>query len=93
MSGPTLVPAIPKIQKRLHDRGLSVNAFEREVKLGTGVGSRLLRGEYRPKVAAVLRIQSWSDGDVTPRDWLTQAEAEAQAVIDARRAPAAEVAA
>lgn len=87
MAGQTLVPAVSKIQRRLQDLKLSVNAFEREVGLGTGVGSRLLRGEYRPKVAAVLRIQTWSEGDVTPADWLTESEVEAQAAVEARRAP------
>ncbi len=82
MDCPNLVPAIPKIQRRLQEQGLSVNAFERAVKLGTGVGSRLLRGEYRPKIAAVLRIQAWSQGDVTPPDWLTPEETAAQVVVE-----------
>lgn len=75
MSDVSPVPAVPKIRQRLERLGLSVNAFEREVGLGTGVGSRLLRNEYRPKVAAILRIEAWSEGDVTPADWLTADEA------------------
>ena len=75
MSDESPVPAIPKIRQRLERLGLSVNAFEREVGLGTGVGSRLLRNEYRPKVAAILRIEVWSEGAVAPVDWLTAEEA------------------
>lgn len=82
MASTNLVPAISKVLQRLKDLGLSVNGFEREVGLGTGVGSRLLRGEYRPKVAAVLRIQSWSLGDITPPDWLTEEELKAQEAIE-----------
>lgn len=69
------VPAVSKIRQRLDRLDLSVNAFERAVKLGTGVGSRLLRGEYRPKVPAVLRIELWSGGDIVSMDWLTPEEA------------------
>jgi hypothetical protein len=75
MSEVSSVPAVSKIRQRLERLDLSVNAFERAVRLGTGVGSRLLRGEYRPKVPAVLRIELWSGGDIVSMDWLTPEEA------------------
>lgn len=71
---PDPVPALAKINKIREARGLSVNAFERAIGLGAGVGSRILRAEYRPSAPVMFRIRLWSGGVVDLPDWLRPAE-------------------
>lgn len=87
------VPALAKINRIREARGLSVNAFEREVGLGAGVGSRILRAEYRPSAPVLLRVRLWSRGEVDLPDWLTPDELRQANKIKPRRPQAAQGAA
>lgn len=84
---PTLlrVPALSKIDEIRAERGLSINAFERETLLSPGIGSRILRGEYRPSAPVIFRIRRWSKGRIDLPDWLRPDELAQADQVPAKR--------
>lgn len=78
---PVETPALEKIKALLQEADIGINGFERAVRLSSGVGSRILRGEYRPGGPVMARVRSWSRGRVDLLDWLLPSEAAEVAAV------------